>query len=66
MEIRDGSGEAIDARDNQFVSVADEVEEGAQFLSALYGRAADLLSPDDAASRSLERFVLDRQILIGR
>jgi hypothetical protein len=57
LQIADAAGQAVNARDHQHVTLAEEVEDGAQFLPSCRARAAALLSGSAAfsAARWMER-----------
>jgi hypothetical protein len=50
LQVCDAAGEAIDAGDHQYVARMEEIENDAQLVSPLRGRAAALLGSDDVTA----------------
>jgi hypothetical protein len=66
LQLADAAGEAINARDHQHVTLAQEVEDSVQFLPPHRAPAAVLLSTDHFTPSGFQRGPLDGQVLIDR
>src|SRR3954471_11154489 len=65
LEVPNGAGEPVDARDHQFVARAQKRDDARQFGSALARGAGDLFRADDLAPSGLEALDLKREVLVG-
>src|SRR6516225_10040194 len=65
-EIADRPRQAVELRYRQDVAGVDEVEDSLELVASLHLRAAALLRPDDGATSSAQRFLLDGEVLIRR
>jgi hypothetical protein len=65
LKVANAPGEPVDPRHHEDITLAHEIEDGAQLLTPCRGRAAALFGPNDLAPGGAERVLLDRQVLVG-
>jgi hypothetical protein len=66
LQVADGSRQAIDARHDEHVALADEIKKDAKLGAALARRSRHLLGADDVTAGRVEGLLLNREILIDR
>src|SRR5262245_59899617 len=66
LEVSDRPRQSVNARDDERIALADELQDGCKLGAPLGARAACLLRTDDLASRRLKRFKLKREVLVSR
>jgi hypothetical protein len=66
LQIPDAAGQPVNSGDHQDITGVQEFEHRLESFASLGRSAAALLCSNDLAASSLERGLLDREVLVGR